>query len=74
MLVAGEFALPGMALTHLPVPPPAISARAETLYFGISRSGPCWDHMAKTREIGVYIPGEFPNPEAEILAVLDNQS
>jgi len=64
-------ALPGMPLTHLPYPPPAISQRAETLYFGISRSGPCWDHLAKTREIGVYIPGEFPNAEVEILAVLD---
>lgn len=67
-------ALPGMALTHLPVPPPAISARVETQYFGISRSGPCWDHMIKAHQIGVYVPGEFPNPEVEILVVLDNQS
>jgi type VI secretion system protein ImpJ len=67
-------ALPGMALTHLPIPPPAISTRVETQYFGISRSGPCWDHMVKARQVGVYIPGEFPNPEVEILVVLDNQS
>ena len=60
-----------MPLTHLPYPPAAISARAETLYFGVSRSGPCWDHLTKTREIGVYIPGEFPNAEVEIIAVLD---
>jgi type VI secretion system protein ImpJ len=66
-------ALPGMALTHLPVPPPAISARVETQYFGISRTGPCWDHIVKTRQIGVYVPGEFPDPEIEILAVLENQ-
>jgi type VI secretion system protein ImpJ len=65
-------ALPGMALTHLPVPPPAISARVETQYFGISRTGPCWDHLVQTRKIGVYVPGEFPNPEVEILVVLDN--
>ena len=66
-------ALPGMTLTHLPIPPPAISRRVETQYYGISRSGPCWDHMTKARQIGVYIPGEFPNPEVEILVVLDNQ-
>ncbi len=66
-------ALPGLALTHLAVPPTAISARVETEYFGISRSGPCWDHISKTRQIGVYVPGEFPEPEVEILVVLDNQ-
>jgi type VI secretion system protein ImpJ len=65
-------ALPGLGLTHLQVPPPAISARVETQYFGISRSGPCWDHLVKTRQVGVYIPGEFPDPEVEILVVLDN--
>jgi len=67
-------ALPGMALTHLPVPPAAVSARVETQYFGLSRTGPCLDHMVKTREVGVYVPGEFPDPEVEILAVLDSQS
>src|SRR6185437_1787329 len=59
-------ALPGMALTHLAVPPPAISTRVETFYFGVSRSGPCWDHMVQTRSVGLYVPGEIPNPEAEI--------
>jgi type VI secretion system protein ImpJ len=54
------------------VPPPAISARVETQYFGISRNGPCWDHMVKTREVGVYVPGEFPEPEVEILVVLES--
>jgi type VI secretion system protein ImpJ len=65
-------ALPGLTLTHLPVPPPAIAARVETQYFGISKSGPCWDHMVQTRRIGAYVPGEVPNPEAEILVVLDS--
>ena len=64
-------ALPGLALTHLPVPPAAISARVETQYFGISRSGPCWDHMSQMRRVGVYVPGEFPSPEVEILVVLE---
>jgi type VI secretion system protein ImpJ len=65
-------ALPGMALTHLPVPPPAIPTRVETQYFGISRSGPCWDHIVQTRRVGVYVPGEFPAPELELLVVLDS--
>jgi type VI secretion system protein ImpJ len=64
-------ALPGLELTHLPVPPAAISPRAEAQYFGIGRAGPCWDHMVKTRRVGLYIPGEFPNVAAEILVVLE---
>jgi type VI secretion system protein ImpJ len=64
-------ALPGMPLTHLPIPPAAISPRAETLYFGIGRVGPCWNHMLQTRQVGVYVPSAFPNPELQILVVLD---
>ena len=69
---AGRRALPGLAMTHLPIPPPAVSTHRETQYFGLSRGGPCWDHMVSTRKIGVYVPGEFPTPEVEILVVLDN--
>ncbi|MGD0771926.1 MAG: type VI secretion system baseplate subunit TssK [Candidatus Solibacter sp.] len=65
-------ALPGMPLTHLPIPPAAISPRAETQYFGISRVGPCWNHMLQTRQVGVYVPSAFPNPELQVLVVLDN--
>ncbi len=64
-------ALPGLELTHLPVPPTAIPTSPETQYFGISRTGPCWDHMVKTRRVGVYVPGEFPNVKVDILAVLE---
>ena len=65
-------ALPGMPLTHLPIPPPAISTRVETQYFGISRTGPCWNRMLQTRQVGVYVPNAFPNPELQVLVVLDN--
>jgi len=65
-------ALPGLAMTHLPAPPPAVSARVETQYFGLSKGGPCWDHMSKTRKVGVYVPGELPDPEIEVLVVLES--
>ncbi len=64
-------ALPGLTLTHLPVPPPAVSTRVETQYFGVSKAGPCWDHLVQTRQIGVYVPGEFPKPEIELLVIID---
>jgi len=67
-----ERALPGLALTHLPTPPAAVSPRVEVQYFGITRAGPCWDHIVQTRQVGIYVPGEIPNPEIELLVVLES--
>lgn len=65
-------ALPGMALAHLSVPPPAISVRFDTQYFAVNKGGPCWDHIQQTRQVGVYVPGEIPNPELELLVILES--
>jgi type VI secretion system protein ImpJ len=65
-------ALPGCTLTHLPVPPPAVSARVDSQYFGVSKAGPCWDHIVSTRRVGIYVPGELPDPELDLLAVLES--
>ena len=65
-------ALPGMDMTHLPVPPSAVSPRVDCQYFGLSRSGPCWDHIVKTREVGLYVPGEFLEPEIGLYVILES--
>jgi type VI secretion system protein ImpJ len=65
-------ALPGMTLTHLPAPPAAVSPKLETQYFGVARAGPCWDHIVQTRQVGVYVPGEIPAPELQLLVVLES--
>lgn len=65
-------ALPGMLLTHLPSPPAAVSPQVETQYFVVNRAGPCWDHIMQTREVGVYVPAEIPNPDVRLLVVLDS--
>ena len=65
-------ALPGMALTHLPAPPAAIPVKADFQYFSVSRNGPCWDHIVQTRQIGLYIPGDLPDPTVELLVVLES--
>lgn len=65
-------ALPGLTLTHLPVPPSAIPAKVDAQYFSVSRSGPCWDHIAQTRQIGVYVPGDLPDAVLELLVVLES--
>jgi type VI secretion system protein ImpJ len=65
-------ALPGLTLTHLPIPPSAVSATAETQYFLINKLGACWTHLLETAKVGVYVPGEFVDPEFELLVVLNS--
>ena len=65
-------ALPGMVLTHVPVPPSAVARRVESQYFALSRTGPCWEHIVQTRRVGIYIPGEIPDPEIELLVILES--
>jgi type VI secretion system protein ImpJ len=64
-------ALPGLDLTHLPVPPSAIPKKIDYHYFSVSRSGPCWDHLVKTRVAGLYVPGELPNPNVELYVIVE---
>jgi type VI secretion system protein ImpJ len=65
-------AMPGLPLTHVPAPPNAISARVDVQYFGITKSGPCWEHLAQTKHVGVYVPGDLPDAEMELLVVLES--
>jgi type VI secretion system protein ImpJ len=65
-------ALPGLTLTHLQIPPSAISARVDHQYFSISHSGPCWESIVTTRGVGLYIPGELPSPEVELIVLLES--
>ena len=64
-------ALPGLTLTHMQVPPSAVSAKVDHQYFVINRTGPCWEHIMQTRAIGVYVPGELPSPEMELVVLLE---
>lgn len=65
-------AVAGLTLTHLPVPPAAIPVTVETQYFGISKDAPFWNHLAETKQVGVYVPDHLPNPELELLVILEN--
>lgn len=63
--------LPGLPLNHLSVAPAQIAARVESQYFAVNRSGPCWDHLLQTRQVGIYVPGEIPAPELSLIVLLD---
>lgn len=64
-------ALPGLVLTHLPSPPAAVSPKVTHQYFSINQSGPCWEHIVKTRRVGIYVPGEIPSPELDLFVLLE---
>lgn len=64
-------ALPGMTLTHLPVPPSAIRAEVDMQYFAIETTGPCWEHILQTRSVGVYLPGEIAQPEFDLTVIVE---
>ena len=65
-------ALPGMPLTHVSVPPASLSPRIQNQYFLVNRGGPCWDHLVETRRVGIYVPGDIPNPNLELLILLES--
>lgn len=63
--------LPGLALTHISVPPAQIAAKVESLYFSIARVGPCWEHIVQSRQVGVYVPAELPSPQVSLIVLQD---
>lgn len=67
-------ALPGMTITHLPVPPSSIRAEADMQYFVVEIAGPCWEHILQTRSVGVYIPGDISDPEFDLTVVVEAAS
>lgn len=64
-------ALPGLSLTHLPVPPSALRADADRQYFSVDLSGPCWEHIQQTRRVGVYVPGEIAGADFDLNIIVE---
>jgi type VI secretion system protein ImpJ len=65
-------ALPGLKLTHVPVPPRAIPVKLRYQYFNIEKTGPVWEAVVRARNFAVYVPGEIPNPEMELIFLFAN--
>ncbi len=63
-------ALPGVSLTHVPKPPGSIPVKLKHQYFSISQSGVVWEAVVRARNLAVYVPGDFPNPEMELIILL----
>jgi type VI secretion system protein ImpJ len=63
-------ALPGVLLTHVPTPPGTIPVKLNYQYFGLTQSGGSWDAVVRARSLAAYVPGDFPNPQLELIIVL----
>jgi type VI secretion system protein ImpJ len=63
-------ALPGVPLAHVPTPPSAIPVKMNYQYFSLSQSGGPWQAILRARNVAVYMPGDFPNPQMELLILL----
>jgi type VI secretion system protein ImpJ len=66
-----ERALPGLELMHLPVPPSALAAQADMHYFSISLAGACWEHILRTKQVGVYVPGEIGDVTFDVTIITE---
>lgn len=65
-------ALPGAPLTHEPRPPVAIPIKLRHQYFKISPAGLAWEAVTRTRTLAVYVPGDLPRPNVELIAVFED--
>ncbi len=63
-------ALPGAPLTHAPKPPGSIPVKMNHQYFSINQSGVAWEAIVRARNLAVYVPGDFPDPQMELIILL----
>jgi type VI secretion system protein ImpJ len=63
-------ALPGIQITHVTNPPNAIPVKLKYQYFSVNQSGPAWEAVRRARNFAAFVPGDFPNPEMELLILL----
>ena len=67
-------ALPGLTLKHLPSPPSVIPVKLTYQYFSLNQSGAAWEAVRRARNLAAYVPGDFPNPQLELLILLPQQA
>lgn len=63
-------ALPGVPLTHVAVPPSSIPVKLNYQYFSLEQGGLAWEAIIRSRNIAAYVPGDFPNPQLELIILL----
>jgi type VI secretion system protein ImpJ len=62
-------AVPGVSLSHEPIPPTAIPVKPGYKYYALHTSGRWWEAVCKTRSLALYLPDEFPDLKVELVAI-----
>ncbi len=62
-------AVPGVELSHEPVPPTAIPVKPGFKYFHLSTRGRWWDAISRSQRLALYLPDEFPDLRLELVAI-----
>jgi type VI secretion system protein ImpJ len=39
-------------------------------YFSLNQSGVAWEAIGRARNLAVYVPGDFPAPQLELIILL----
>lgn len=63
-------ALPGVTLIHSPQPPSSVPIKLNYQYFSLNQGGGAWEAIVRARNFAAYVPGDFPNPQLELLILL----
>jgi type VI secretion system protein ImpJ len=62
-------ALPGVELSHEPVPPSTIPVKPNFKYYHLNTHGRFWETICMAKSLAVYLPDEFPELKIELVAV-----
>jgi type VI secretion system protein ImpJ len=63
-------AVPGIPVRHVASPPSAVPIKLDYQYFLLERSGRDWDAIRRARNLAVYVPADFAEPQLELVILL----
>jgi type VI secretion system protein ImpJ len=67
-------ALPGVPLTHVATPPSSIPMKLNFQYFSMTQTGLAWEAITRARNLAAYVPGDYPQPQLELIILLPQAS
>jgi type VI secretion system protein ImpJ len=67
-------ALPGLKVAYIATPPSEIPVKLKYKYFSLELTGKVWDGIRRGRNLGVYVPADFSNPQLELVILMPHSA